>query len=115
MRRGVTHVKQITDQIVVTCLWFSPCAAHARCLLMHTGALYLTSGQRQPIGACRLLRFYGLAVFLAAFLLTLFSVSVSHMTFHKWALRGVTESRTCSCPHVVRCSWSKLVARTGGW
>nr|XP_046254576.1 transmembrane protein 116 [Scatophagus argus] len=47
-----------------------------RCLLMHTGALYLTSGQHKPIRACRLLQTYGLAIFLATFILTLVSITV---------------------------------------
>ncbi|XP_034721890.1 transmembrane protein 116 [Etheostoma cragini] len=48
-----------------------------RCLLMHTGALYLTSEHRQPIGACGGLHTYSIAVFLATFLLTLLSIIVS--------------------------------------
>ncbi|KAK1895222.1 Transmembrane protein 116 [Dissostichus eleginoides] len=46
-----------------------------RCLLMHTGALFLTSEQ-QPIRACRLLHTYRSVLFLASFLLTLLSIIV---------------------------------------
>ncbi|XP_059194901.1 transmembrane protein 116 [Centropristis striata] len=47
-----------------------------RCLLMHTGALFPTSEQQQPIRACSLLHSYRIAVFLATFLLTLVSIIV---------------------------------------
>ncbi|KAL3064954.1 hypothetical protein OYC64_001064 [Pagothenia borchgrevinki] len=46
-----------------------------RCLLMHTGALFVTSEQ-QPIRACRLLHTYRSALFLASFVLTLLSIIV---------------------------------------
>uniref|UniRef100_A0A4W6DQU4 Transmembrane protein 116 n=1 Tax=Lates calcarifer TaxID=8187 RepID=A0A4W6DQU4_LATCA len=39
-----------------------------RCLLMDTGALYLTSEHQQPIRACRALHTYGISVFLATFI-----------------------------------------------
>ncbi|XP_042346133.1 transmembrane protein 116 [Plectropomus leopardus] len=45
-----------------------------RCLLMHTGALFLTSDHQQPIGACSWLHMYQMVVFLATFLLTLVSI-----------------------------------------
>ncbi|XP_035529098.1 transmembrane protein 116 [Morone saxatilis] len=47
-----------------------------RCLLMHTGALYLTSEQHQPVSACSLLHTYSIAIFLATFFLTLGSIIV---------------------------------------
>ncbi|XP_039974180.1 transmembrane protein 116 isoform X2 [Xiphias gladius] len=47
-----------------------------RCLLLDTGALYLTSEHEQPIPTCRLLHTYGIAVFLATFILTLLSITV---------------------------------------
>ncbi|KAM6935636.1 transmembrane protein 116 [Lycodopsis pacificus] len=47
-----------------------------RCLLMHTGVLYLTSQHQQPITSCARLRTYRLAVFLASFFLTLLSITV---------------------------------------
>ncbi|XP_037639883.1 transmembrane protein 116 [Sebastes umbrosus] len=47
-----------------------------RCLLMHTGALFLTSEHQQPIRACSLLHTYRITVFLATFLLTLLSIIV---------------------------------------
>lgn len=78
---------------VMCCIfWFGPhCAPyHIRCLLMHTGALYLTSEEHQPITACRLLHMYGIAAFLATFSLTLLSITVSHVTRHKWTLCDVT-------------------------
>ncbi|XP_044062776.1 transmembrane protein 116 isoform X3 [Siniperca chuatsi] len=45
-----------------------------RCLLMHTGALYLTSEHQQPIRACSLLHTYCITIFLATFFLTLLSI-----------------------------------------
>lgn len=51
-----------------------------RCLLLHTGALYLTSEEREPISNCRALHMYGIAIFLATFILTLLSITVSHAT-----------------------------------
>ncbi|KAM4580988.1 transmembrane protein 116 [Odontesthes bonariensis] len=47
-----------------------------RCLLMHTGALYLSPGRRQLSRTCSLLHTYHTVVFLTAFLLTLLSVTV---------------------------------------
>ncbi|XP_075934518.1 transmembrane protein 116 [Anarhichas minor] len=47
-----------------------------RCLLMHTGVLYLTSQHQQPITSCARLRTYRLAIFLASFFLTLLSITV---------------------------------------
>ncbi|XP_070822089.1 transmembrane protein 116 [Chaetodon trifascialis] len=47
-----------------------------RCLLMHSGALFLTSDQQQPIRACRLLHTYRIAIFLTTFILTLISITV---------------------------------------
>ncbi|XP_053183675.1 transmembrane protein 116 [Scomber japonicus] len=47
-----------------------------RCLLMHTGALYLTSEHQPPIGACRLLYTYSISVFLSTFFLTLIGILV---------------------------------------
>nr|XP_043890048.1 transmembrane protein 116 [Solea senegalensis] len=44
-----------------------------RCLLMDTGALYLTSKYRQPIRSCRLLHTYAVSVFVVSFVLTLLS------------------------------------------
>uniref|UniRef100_A0A8C3AIU7 Transmembrane protein 116 n=1 Tax=Cyclopterus lumpus TaxID=8103 RepID=A0A8C3AIU7_CYCLU len=48
-----------------------------RCLLMHTGALYLTSQHLQTITTCSRLHIYRIAVFLATFSLTLLSIIVS--------------------------------------
>ncbi|KAJ4919188.1 hypothetical protein JOQ06_026165 [Pogonophryne albipinna] len=45
-----------------------------RCLLMHTGALFLTS-EPQPIRACHLLHAYRSTLFLVSFLLTLLSIT----------------------------------------
>ncbi|XP_034029595.1 transmembrane protein 116 [Thalassophryne amazonica] len=42
-----------------------------RCLLMHTGALYLTSEHQDPIRACYHLRTYRITVFLLTFIITL--------------------------------------------
>ncbi|KAI3360879.1 hypothetical protein L3Q82_012898, partial [Scortum barcoo] len=47
-----------------------------RCLLINTGAMYLTSEHQQPIRVCRLLHAYRLATFLATFFLTLLSIIV---------------------------------------
>ncbi|XP_026173702.1 transmembrane protein 116 isoform X1 [Mastacembelus armatus] len=46
-----------------------------RCLLMHTGALYLTPESQQPIRACSLLHTYSIAIFLATFIFTLLSTT----------------------------------------
>lgn len=68
-----------------TCLrlfGFGPhCAPYrTRCLLLHTGALYRTSEEHDPIAACRQLHMYGIAIFLATFVVTLLSITVSHVT-----------------------------------
>ncbi|KAL7394338.1 hypothetical protein ABVT39_024436 [Epinephelus coioides] len=47
-----------------------------RCLLMHTGALFLTSEHQLPMGPCRRLHSFRIAIFLATFLLTLLSITV---------------------------------------
>ncbi|KAM7382820.1 hypothetical protein PAMP_002527 [Pampus punctatissimus] len=48
-----------------------------RCLLMHTGALYLTSEHQQPISrVCSLLHTYSISVFLTTFFLTLIGIMV---------------------------------------
>ncbi|XP_029360461.1 transmembrane protein 116 isoform X2 [Echeneis naucrates] len=47
-----------------------------RCLLLDTGALYLTSQQQQPITACGRLHTYSIAIFLATFIFTLVSITV---------------------------------------
>lgn len=47
---------------------------------MDTGALYLTSEHQQPIRACRALHTYGISVFLATFIVTLLSITVSFHT-----------------------------------
>lgn len=65
-----------------------------RCLLMHTGALYLTS--EPPLGACGRLHIYGLTTFLAAFLASLLSVTVR-------AASAPTRPADPPHPHVSRC------------
>ncbi|XP_069574485.1 transmembrane protein 116 isoform X1 [Brachyistius frenatus] len=47
-----------------------------RCLLMHTGPLYLTSEPRPLIRTCSLLQIYHMTVFLITFILTLLSITV---------------------------------------
>ncbi|XP_069392938.1 transmembrane protein 116 isoform X2 [Paralichthys olivaceus] len=47
-----------------------------RCLLMDTGALYLTSELQQPIRGCRSLHTYAMAVFLVTSVFTLLSITV---------------------------------------
>jgi len=51
----------------------------SRCLLMHTGALYLTSGHQQLSRTCSMLHTYHTVVFLVTFLLTLLSITVSSL------------------------------------
>ncbi|XP_068567698.1 transmembrane protein 116 [Cebidichthys violaceus] len=63
-----------------------------RCLLMHTGALYLTSQHQQPITACARLRTYHLAIFLASFFLTLLSITVLAVKARRIYRRIVTSS-----------------------
>ncbi|XP_060890473.1 transmembrane protein 116 [Labrus mixtus] len=47
-----------------------------RCLLLHTGALYYTPEEYQPIRVCRLLHIYRISIFLATFLITLLGIIV---------------------------------------
>ncbi|XP_072249473.1 transmembrane protein 116 [Leuresthes tenuis] len=47
-----------------------------RCLLMHTGALYRTSGHQQLSRTCSMLHTYHTVVFLATFVFTLLSITV---------------------------------------
>ncbi|XP_027131103.1 transmembrane protein 116 [Larimichthys crocea] len=61
-----------------------------RCLLMHTGALYFTSEQYQPIRACRLLHTYCIAIFLATFSFTLLSIIVLMVKARRIHRRVVT-------------------------
>ncbi|XP_054478187.1 transmembrane protein 116 [Anoplopoma fimbria] len=63
-----------------------------RCLLMHTGALYLTSQHQQPITACSRLHTYRIAVFLATFLLTLLSIIVLVVKARHFYRRVVTSN-----------------------
>ncbi|KAK5861648.1 hypothetical protein PBY51_017107 [Eleginops maclovinus] len=64
-----------------------------RCLLMHTGALFLTAEeQQQPIRACRVLHTYRSGVFLTTFLLTLLSVIVLVVTARQIYRRVVTSA-----------------------
>lgn len=44
---------------------------------MHTGALYLTPQDQQPVADCKRLHTYGIAIFLATFLFTLLGITVS--------------------------------------
>uniref|UniRef100_UPI0037E9C3E5 transmembrane protein 116 isoform X1 n=1 Tax=Semicossyphus pulcher TaxID=241346 RepID=UPI0037E9C3E5 len=53
-----------------------------RCLLMHTGALYLTSEENQPIRVCRLLHVCRIAIFITTFFITLLSIIVSDRHTH---------------------------------
>ncbi|XP_047196880.1 transmembrane protein 116 [Hippoglossus stenolepis] len=63
-----------------------------RCLLMDTGALYLTSELQQPIRACRLLHTYAIAVFLITFVLTLLIITVFMVKARRIYRRVVTSS-----------------------
>ncbi|XP_041798936.1 transmembrane protein 116 [Chelmon rostratus] len=63
-----------------------------RCLLMHTGALFLTPEQQQPIRACSLLHTYRIAVFLATFVLTLISITVLVVKARRIYRRVVTSN-----------------------
>ncbi|XP_070691915.1 transmembrane protein 116 [Pempheris klunzingeri] len=62
-----------------------------RCLLMHTGALFLTS-EHQPIRACSLLHTYRITIFLASFLLTLLSIIVLVVKARRIYRRVVTST-----------------------
>ncbi|XP_013877655.1 transmembrane protein 116 isoform X2 [Austrofundulus limnaeus] len=62
-----------------------------RCLLMHTGALYLTSAQ-QLSSTCRLLHNYQILVFLVTFVLTLLSITVLVVKARRIYRRVVTSS-----------------------
>ncbi|CAB1422799.1 unnamed protein product [Pleuronectes platessa] len=63
-----------------------------RCLLMDTGALYLTSELQQPIRACRLLHTYAIAVFLITFVLTLLIITVVMVKARRLYRRVVASS-----------------------
>ncbi|XP_018529546.1 transmembrane protein 116 [Lates calcarifer] len=63
-----------------------------RCLLMDTGALYLTSEHQQPIRACRALHTYGISVFLATFIVTLLSITVFVVKARRIYRRVVTSN-----------------------
>uniref|UniRef100_A0A3P8UN80 G-protein coupled receptors family 1 profile domain-containing protein n=1 Tax=Cynoglossus semilaevis TaxID=244447 RepID=A0A3P8UN80_CYNSE len=58
-----------------------------RCLLMETGALFLTSEQQQPIRSCRLLHIYAISTFCITFVLTVGGVTVSSDTLKAWRLQ----------------------------
>ncbi|XP_034408995.1 transmembrane protein 116 isoform X1 [Cyclopterus lumpus] len=63
-----------------------------RCLLMHTGALYLTSQHLQTITTCSRLHIYRIAVFLATFSLTLLSIIVLVVKARRIYRRVVTSN-----------------------
>ncbi|XP_008321224.1 transmembrane protein 116 [Cynoglossus semilaevis] len=56
-----------------------------RCLLMETGALFLTSEQQQPIRSCRLLHIYAISTFCITFVLTVGGVTV--LAVKAWRLQ----------------------------
>lgn len=90
-----------------------------RCLLLDTGALYLTSEHEQPIPTCRLLHTYGIAVFLATFILTLLSITVSLRDGGLFTEAVRTTEQTGASLYAnllsrARCSWRKPAASTGG-
>lgn len=61
-----------------------------RCLLMHTEALFLTSEHQLPMGPCRRLHSFRIAIFLATFLLTLLSITVFMVKARRIYRRVVT-------------------------
>ncbi|XP_078027422.1 transmembrane protein 116 isoform X2 [Epinephelus lanceolatus] len=61
-----------------------------RCLLMHTEALFLTSEHQLPMGPCRRLHSFRIAIFLATFLLTLLSITVLMVKARRIYRRVVT-------------------------
>ncbi|XP_049902317.1 transmembrane protein 116 [Epinephelus moara] len=61
-----------------------------RCLLMHTGALFLTSEHQLPMGPCRRLHSFRIAIFLTTFLLTLLSITVLMVKARRIYRRVVT-------------------------
>uniref|UniRef100_A0A3B4VEF5 Transmembrane protein 116 n=1 Tax=Seriola dumerili TaxID=41447 RepID=A0A3B4VEF5_SERDU len=63
-----------------------------RCLLLHTGALYLTTEQHQPVTTCSLLHTYSIVVFLLAFILTLLSITVFVVKARRIYRRVVTSN-----------------------
>ncbi|XP_075901915.1 transmembrane protein 116-like [Nelusetta ayraudi] len=97
-----------------------------RCLLMHTGALYLTPQDQPRVPACRWLHTYGLAVFLAMFLLTLLGIIVLMVSARRIYRRTVTscgylgsqqratfrlmDRRMLLYPLVFFCCWGPAVA-----
>uniref|UniRef100_UPI0037E8CFBF transmembrane protein 116 isoform X2 n=1 Tax=Semicossyphus pulcher TaxID=241346 RepID=UPI0037E8CFBF len=63
-----------------------------RCLLMHTGALYLTSEENQPIRVCRLLHVCRIAIFITTFFITLLSIIVLMVKARRIHRRVVTSN-----------------------
>ncbi|KAM3873544.1 transmembrane protein 116 [Diretmus argenteus] len=95
-----------------------------RCLLLHTGALFLRPELRQP-RACSLLHTYRTAVFLAAFLLTLIGIVVlmgkarhiyrrvvtsgGYLGDRQWATFRVVDRRMLLYPSVFIFCWGPAV------
>ncbi|XP_039661146.1 transmembrane protein 116 [Perca fluviatilis] len=97
-----------------------------RCLLMHTGELYLTSKHQHLIRACGVLHTYSIAVFLATFLLTLLSIivlvvkareiyrrvvtSTGYLGNEQRASFRVMDRRMLLYPLIFFCCWGPAVA-----
>uniref|UniRef100_A0A667Y180 Transmembrane protein 116 n=1 Tax=Myripristis murdjan TaxID=586833 RepID=A0A667Y180_9TELE len=96
-----------------------------RCLLMQTGALFLTpEQQQQQQGACRLLYNYRIAVFLTTFLITLMGIvlmgkarriyrrvvtSAGYLGDRQWASFRVVDRRMLLYPSVFIFCWGPAV------
>lgn len=63
---------------------------------MHTGALYLTPQDQDPVADCRRLHTYAIAIFLATFLFTLLGITVSLP--NKWTRQEVMSHCRLACP-----------------
>ncbi|XP_041843494.1 transmembrane protein 116 [Melanotaenia boesemani] len=97
-----------------------------RCLLMHTGALYLTSEHQQLSRTCSLLHTYTILIFLTTFLLTLLSITVfvgqarriyrrvvtssGYLGNEQRALFGVMDRRMLLYPLIFVLCWGPAVA-----
>ncbi|XP_071390643.1 transmembrane protein 116 [Centroberyx affinis] len=102
-----------------------------RCLLLHTGALYLTPEQRQQLRPCSLLHAYRITVFLAAFLLTLIGIvmlmvkarhiyrrvvtSSGYLGDRQWSSFRVMDRRMLLYPSVFIFCWGPAVYLAAVW
>lgn len=81
--------------------------------MMHTGALFLMSGEQPMSRSCLYLHTYHITVFLITVLVTLLSITVSSRSSHRRVLFYEHHVEVTSPLPPRRSSWSKRAVFTG--